>query len=84
MFDEKQIKGNISTLERQLLYDIRELLKEQNELLRGQNRPVINDSKAKDKLKAWEKPCPFCGVVHNNQGKYLACAKKHKKEGVNK
>ena len=35
MFTENQIKGGITTIERQLLYEIRDLLKEQNELLRS-------------------------------------------------
>ena len=34
MFTENQIKGSLNTADRQLLYDIRELLKEQNQLLR--------------------------------------------------
>lgn len=51
-----------------LLFDILEALKEINRKLKP--------AKEKNDLK----PCPHCGQMHENVGKFLACAKKHKKK----
>lgn len=80
---------DLITAEARLLYDIRELLVEINKKAdipvnndkRPRGRPPKVDTATSVKKKEWI--CPKCGKLHQNQGGYLACARKHKKEGVN-
>jgi len=54
MFTENQIKGSLNTPDRKLLYDIRELLIEQNQLLRkltSENNQETVDIKRKRRKK---------------------------------
>lgn len=67
MISETSLKGSINSVDRQLLYDIRELLKEQNELLR-----TLTEKKEPSQ-------CQYCGGTHENKGQFLACARKNKK-----
>jgi hypothetical protein len=70
MYSDEQIKGNLNSIDRQLMYDIRELMRENNRLLAklaGQPKESV--------------PCKYCGGTHENKGQILACAKK-KKKGV--
>lgn len=73
------------TSEQKLLYDIRNLLIEQNELLKGLNKPVEPVSQSSNEIileKENNAPeCKLCGGVHDNVGSKLACAKKNKKNG---
>jgi hypothetical protein len=69
MYSEEQLKGNINSIDRQLLYDIRELMRENNLLL---TRLLNNGQKE-------GYPCKYCGETHENRGQLLACAKKHKR-----
>jgi hypothetical protein len=72
MLNEEQVKGNINSTERQLMYDIRELLKE-----------VLFYLKPKEEIKPVGVPCKFCGGTHKNRQVVAACAKKKKKESEN-
>ena len=59
MFTEEQVKGSINSVERQLLWDIRNLLIEQNELLRksleGKNADPIDELKRPELMKRMAK-----------------------------
>jgi hypothetical protein len=66
MLNEEQVKGNINSTERQLLYDIRELLKE-----------VLFYLKPKEEIK--QSP-PKAPSAKNKAKKKRAPAKKRKKE----
>lgn len=82
MFEDKKLVLNRT--EPMLLYDIRQLLVEQNELLKSVlstannavdtklPKPENNDQNEKIK-------CKYCGEEHDNKGQVMACAKKHKK-----
>lgn len=84
-------KFNIVSTEQKLLFDIRELLIEQNKLLNS----VINSNVDNKPFKAVEVSsneiilpkenkgleCELCGGIHESIGKKLACAKKFKKNG---
>lgn len=56
MFTEEQIQGNLNTVDRQLLYDIRGLLQEQNALLRAlgneNNREAPDENKTRGRGRA--------------------------------
>lgn len=79
----------VNTTEKKLLYDIRELLIEQNELLKSVLSPVkqevdtelpkLENNEQNEKIQ-----CKYCGGEHDNQGQVMACAKKHKKGGEKK
>jgi hypothetical protein len=84
-------KINIVSTEQKLLFDIRELLMEQNKLL----NTVINSDGDNKRFKAVEVvdneiilpaenkglECELCGGIHESIGKKLACAKKFKRNG---
>lgn len=56
-----------------LLYNIWQELKQLNTLkteLTLEEKPKIKQ----------EKPCKYCGEIHDNAGQRMACARKHKKE----
>lgn len=65
MFTEDQLRGNINTVDRQLLYDIRELIREQNGLLKAivssENKPEtvdINNLKRPELMKLMSRKNP--------------------------
>lgn len=74
--NEEQLKGNINTVDRQLLYDIRELIRENNQLLNKLLNGGNKDEKSPDET------CKYCGKVHINKGVELACMRKRKKEAT--
>lgn len=76
--NEEQLKGNINTVDRQLIYDIRELMKENNLLL----NKLLNGFNREDKEESKGIPCKYCNGTHENKGQIMACAKKAKR-GVN-
>lgn len=77
-----------STTEK-LLFNIQELLKEQNGLLNGLTEPgkdpsgVTQPNKELEPTTGLKKAyvCKVCNTEYENKGKYLACLKKHKKDG---
>jgi hypothetical protein len=72
MYSDEQIKGNLNSIDRQLMYDIRELIRENNRLLSN----LISEPEAK------KVSCRFCNGTHENRYQVAACAKKMKR-GVN-
>jgi len=91
MLSEEQLKGSINTPDRQLLWDIRTLLRESNEIQRAileGCKPT--DAKVKDVTPEDIKPhdirptkviCKKCGKGFDNRGKFFQHMKAHKKEG---
>lgn len=80
MFEDKELIVNRT--ETKLLYDIRGLLIEQNELLKSVlnlSKPSVDIKEKDEKIK-----CKYCGGYHDNKGQYMACARKYKKDGVGK
>lgn len=67
---------NIVSTEQKLLFDIRQLLIEQNELLQK-----LVSAESKEEAPQVGKHCVFCDGYHDNKGAALACAKKNKKNG---
>lgn len=67
---------NIVSTEQKLLFDIRQLLIEQNELLQK-----LGSAEPKEEKQKAGKPCVFCNGYHDNKGAALACANKNKKNG---
>ncbi|MDP4117668.1 MAG: hypothetical protein Q8873_00545 [Bacillota bacterium] len=65
----------LNSTEKILLYDIRQLLIEQNGLLRS----AISVSGAQEN-QIEKIQCKYCGGEHDNKGQMMACARKHKKE----
>lgn len=61
-----------------LLYDIRDLMRQQNEMLNKFLNGLNREEAAEKTYK-----CKVCGTNHENTGQLLACAKKHKKEANN-
>jgi len=90
MIMEEQLKGQINTTERQLLWDIRAEFKRLNELLQTLlNGPEANKHDIMDRTvrparegTEFKYKCVYCGKGHNNKGELMACAKKKKREGV--
>jgi hypothetical protein len=74
--NEEQLKGNINTVDRQLMYDIREEMRRSNELL----TKLLNGFNREEKVELVSKsiPCKFCGGTHENKGQLMACARKKK------
>lgn len=70
MFDDMIINRP----ETKLLYNIQELLIEQNELL----KKILPSEKVSEEIND-KIPCKYCGGEHDNKGQVMACAKKHKK-----
>lgn len=85
MISEEQLKGSINTPDRQLLWDIRVLLRE---LAGGSNRPTVKPlphpepesprPMARDTKKLIN--CKKCGASFDNRGKFLSHSRNHKKE----
>jgi hypothetical protein len=67
----------VQTSEQKMLWDIRQLLIEQNELL----KKLVPAEQQQQEQEQTGKPCVFCGGSHENKGQALACAKKNKKNG---
>lgn len=83
MYTEQEIKGNITSIDRQLLLEIRNLLKEVVDVLKPQPTqiPIKDEIKATQGDKKQIK-CKQCGQPFDNMGLMLAhCRKEHKKEG---
>jgi hypothetical protein len=83
-------KFNIVSTEQKLLFDIRQLLIEQTELLKKlvPEEPIVEtkteaktEIKIETKTENGGKPCVFCGSTHDNKGAMMACAKKNKNKG---
>lgn len=76
-------KFNIVSTEQKLLYDIRQLLIEQNEFLKKlvPEEPVPKEPTVESKIENVSKSCVFCGGTHDNKGAMMACAKKNKNKG---
>jgi hypothetical protein len=53
-------------------------LKEINKKLNKTTTEPMQETKVEVKTKTEKKKCKHCGKVHENVGKELACAKKHK------
>ncbi len=72
---------NIVSTEQKLLFDIRELLIEQNKLLAKMIKEEPESDFKPIKIESNSKiPCKHCGGSHDNQGQILNCAKKNKKK----
>lgn len=67
-----------------LLFDILQELKEIKQLLKTQEKRQGQRLKPQEALRPMAKDtkCKHCGMVHENKGQELACAKKHKKQDV--
>lgn len=72
MFDI-QPDGRFTT-EEKLLYNIWKELEKLNSTKEfiPEVKPKVNH----------EKPCKYCGEIHDNAGQRMACARKHKKEVI--
>jgi hypothetical protein len=83
MYSDEQIRGNLNSIDRQLLYDMREEMRRSNELLtkllQGFNREEM-----KEEIKGVPGgvPCKYCNGTHRNRQAVAACAKKKKKKEV--
>lgn len=93
MLSEEQLCGMITNADRQLLWDIRDLLREVLVVLNKQPQPQAVEpvQPAREATGETKRPtkqagkgkqyiCKTCGEVYGNAGKMLACARKHKKE----
>lgn len=85
MFEDKELV--INRPETKLLYDIRQLLIEQNELLKSVLSPIkqavdTEAPKPENNAHSEKIKCKYCGGEHDNMGQFMACAKKHKKESA--
>lgn len=85
MFEDKDLILNRT--ETKLLYDIRQLLIEQNELLKSVISPTkqtidTDTPKPENNVQSDKIQCKYCGGKHDNMGQVMACAKKHKKENA--
>lgn len=86
MINEEQVKGNINSTERQLLYDIRELLKEVLVYLKptvkigGIPQSISKMKSVTTSATGFVTLCPFCGKDHKQKGIAGVCARKRKKE----
>jgi hypothetical protein len=66
---------DVTTSEQKLLYLILMELKEISGKLTSKEEEITTKTTAKT--------CKYCGGIHENAGQYSACARKHKKEGIN-
>jgi hypothetical protein len=89
-YPEDQLKGQVNSCERQILWHI---WKELQKLTAGnavyicptcnQEHGNIDDCRScidSHKPKAGPYICPVCKTEHDNKGKLLACQRKHKRE----
>lgn len=82
MFEDKELV--INRPETKLLYDIRQLLIEQNELLKSVLSPAKRTTepdtpKPENNVQSDKIKCKYCGGEHDNKGQYMACARAFKR-----
>lgn len=84
--NEEQLTGQLNSVEKQLLYAIREALRETNTLLRKALEAQEREEKTSPVIAAPEPKkkkiltCKQCGKKFDNAGQFMSHSKKHKKE----
>lgn len=79
---------DLTTPEARLLFDVRELLANINEKLTDNKQQTTEESIIVPDVPIVEQfsnkilTCRICGTKHINRGSFMACARKHKKEGA--
>lgn len=81
LYSEEQLKENINGFDRQMLYEIRNLLIEINKKLSNGSEEIKSVEEPIEELEKKKYFCDKCNTTYDNFGKYSACRRKHKKEG---